>query len=94
MQTQTFRPLTDEQWETVRRIIPAPSGEGRPRSDDRHVVNAILFVLKAHIPWNYLPPELADDSTANRRFRRWQRDGVWAQIEEALTAAGYSTTEL
>ncbi len=76
MQTETFRELTDEEWERVRSLIPSSSREGRPRSDDRRILNGILFVLKAHIPWNYLPPEFGDDSTANRRFRRWVEEGV------------------
>jgi len=94
MQTQAFKELSDEQWEKIRRYIPNSSKQGRPRSDDRLMVNAILFVLKAHIPWNYLPEKYGDDSTANRRFRRWQREGVWAQIAGTLVASGYSVNEL
>jgi transposase len=94
MQTQTFRELTDEEWEKVRALIPPASKEGRPRSDDRRTLNAILFVLQANIPWNYLPHEFGDDSTANRRFREWVREGVWRQIEQALDATGYRTDGL
>jgi transposase len=94
MQTQTFRELTDEEWEKVRPLIPSSSREGRPRTSDRRTVNAILFVLKAHVPWNYLPKELGDDSTANRRFRQWEKDGVWKQISDVLASMGYRTDEL
>lgn len=94
MQSQTFRELTDEQWEKVRHLIPSSTREGRPRTDDRQVLNAILFVQKVHIPWNYLPKQFGDDSTANRRFRRWVKEGVWSQIRDALNAAGYRTDEL
>ena len=86
---ETFMRLSDEQWEKVRSILPPSPREGRPRSDDRRTVNAILFVLKGHIPWNYLPREFGDDATANRRFKRWEREGVWRRIEEALSLSGY-----
>lgn len=76
--------LTDEQWEKVRLFIPEPHRLGRSRADDRRTVNAILFVLRAHIPWNYLPAEYGDDTTANRRFREWRRKGVWERISAAL----------
>jgi transposase len=91
---ETFMELSDEQWEKVKRLIPSAPREGRPRSDDRRTLNAILFVLKAHIPWNYLPREFGDDATANRRFRRWKQEGVWIRIAETLTAAGYRPDEL
>ncbi|MDA4134699.1 MAG: transposase [Thaumarchaeota archaeon] len=91
---EIFMELSDEQWEKVKPLIPSARREGRPRSDDRRTLNAILFVLKAHIPWNYLPREYGDDATANRRFRRWKQEGVWNQIAEALRAVGYRPDEL
>jgi transposase len=91
---ETFMELSDEQWEKVKRLIPSAHREGRPRSDDRRTLNAILFVLKAHIPWNYLPREFGDDATANRRFRRWKQEGVWSLIEQTLRSAGYRPDEL
>jgi hypothetical protein len=32
------------------------------------------------IPWNALPKELGDDSTAHRRLQEWQADGTFARL--------------
>ena len=89
-----FRELTDEQWEYIRLLLPKPAWTGRPRADDRRTVNAILFVLKTGIPWNDLPKEYGDDSTANKRLTEWEEQGVWKRIMDALISDGYSTGKL
>ena len=86
--------MTDEQWEYIRPLLPESAEEGRPRADDRTTINAILYVLKTGIPWNDLPEEYGDDSTANRRLRRWEELGVWKKIMNALVSDGYSDERL
>lgn len=85
-----FRSLTGEQWEYIEPLLPPPEKEGKPRADDRQTIDAILYVLKTGIPWNDLPEEYGDDSTANRRLRRWEKQGVWKRIMDALLSDGYS----
>ena len=89
-----FKELTDEQWEYIRPLLPKPTWTGRPRTDDRQTVNAILFVLKTGIPWNDLPKEYGDDSTANRRLIEWEKQGVWKHIMDALISDGYADGKL
>ncbi len=89
-----FRALTDEQWEYIQPLLPPRAKEGKPRADDRRTINAILYVLKTGIPWNDLPEEYGDDSTANRRLIRWEREGVWKRIMDALVSDGYSNEKL
>ena len=89
-----FRPLTDEQWEYIEPLLPPKAKEGKPRADDRQTTNAILYVLKTGTPWNDLPEEYGDDSTANRRLRRWEKEGVWRRIMDALLSDGYSSGKL
>jgi transposase len=79
-----FRPLTDEQWRYIEPLLPPRAKEGKPRADDKRIIDAILYVLKISNPWNDLPKEYGDDSTANRRLRRWEREGVWKRIMDAL----------
>ncbi len=83
-----FSDLTDDQWKKVRNLLPGTSKDGRPRADDRRTINAILFVLEARIPWNYLPKEYGDDSTANRRLKEWRKEGVWERIEDVIGLHG------
>lgn len=83
----SFKPITDEQWESVRLLISKRLAQGRPRLDDRRTIDGILFVLVGGVPWNYLPKEFGDDSTVNRRFREWERVGLWDLIASALGIA-------
>ena len=89
-----FRPLTDEQWGYIEPLLPPHAREGKPRADDRTTIDAILYVLKTGMPWNDLPEEYGDDSTANRRLIRWENEGVWKRIMDALVSDGYSSGEL
>src|SRR5579859_7792168 len=80
-----FSDLTDKQWEVLRPLIPLPSLEGRPASvERRELVNAMLYVLRSGCPWRLLPHEFPAWGTVYYYFRRWQREGVWEQILQAL----------
>ncbi len=79
-----FRAVTDEQWERIQPLLPPHAREGKPRADDRRTIDAIMYVLKTGIPWNDLPEEYGDDSTANRRLIRWENEGVWKRIMDVL----------
>src|SRR5829696_3020776 len=50
------KPLVpDDLWETIEPLLPKG---GRPRVPDRACLTGIVFVLKAGLPWEYLPREL------------------------------------
>ncbi|MEM0220061.1 MAG: hypothetical protein QW213_07005 [Thermoproteota archaeon] len=40
-----FRELTNSEWELIRFLLPPRAGTGRPRIDDRIIVNGILYGL-------------------------------------------------
>ena len=81
--TNRYR-LTDAQWHLIAPLLPAPARTGRPRVDDRQVLDAILFVLFTGCRWNDLPREYAASSTAFRRLGQWQRLGIWERIRQML----------
>ena len=60
---------------------------GRPRTDDRQTLNAILFVLRSGWRWEDLPKELGSPTTAWRRLKSWEEAGVWENIWRALLAS-------
>lgn len=76
--------LTDAQWEVLQPHIPPQGRMGRPRADDRRVLNGILWVLRTGARWYDLPREYGHPSTCWRRLRRWQEEGVWARMIQAL----------
>lgn len=79
--------LTDRQWERLRPLLPPPpNGRGRPRRDDRTIVDGILWRLATGVPWRDLPARFGPWRRVYSRFRRWQRAGVWERVLAALQA--------
>ena len=79
--------LTERQWERLRPLLPPPPpGRGRPRRDDRTVVEGILWRLATGVPWRDLPERFGPWRTVYARFRRWQQAGVWDRVFATLQA--------
>ena len=79
-----FQELTDKQWNMIKTHIPKPAKTGRPRDDDRRIINGIIYVLISGCRWSEMPTKYGDDSTANRRLNSWQQKGVWKRILSGL----------
>jgi transposase len=49
--------LTDAEWTIIAPLLPGAGGRknGRPRPDDRKVLNGIFFMLRTGTPWRDLP---------------------------------------
>jgi transposase len=62
---------------------------GRPRADDRRVLEGILWVLRSGARWRDVPREYGSPTTCWRRLRQWEEAGVW----EALWRVVLSTLE-
>ena len=79
--------LSDEQWERLRPLLPpTPITRGRPRRDDRTVVEGILWRLATGVPWRDLPERFGDPIKVHTRFSRWAKSGVWQSVFEHLAA--------
>ena len=80
--------LTEEQWKVLEPLIPAKEpredGKGRPRTDNREVLNGVLWVLRTGAAWQDLPGRFPSPATCHRRFQECQREGVLEQILTAL----------
>jgi transposase len=76
--------VTDAQWEYLQPMLPRPSKRGRPPTDRRRVLNAILYILKGGIPWRLLPENFPPWKTVYHIFRQWTLDSIWAAINDAL----------
>ena len=89
--------LTDRAWERLQPLLP-PREAGKPRKDDRLVINAILWKLATGVPWRDLPERSGPWQTVYTRFRRWTRAGVWdrllAAVQREADAAGAIDWEL
>ena len=75
------KPLTDEQWAAISPLLATKSGRGgRPASNHRRTLNAILWILRTGSPWRDLSEGLGPWQTAYSAFRRWTRQGVWSRL--------------
>ena len=79
--------LSDQQWQVIEPLLPQPNRMGRPRADDRRTLDAILFVLRSGCRWEDLPQELGSPTTAWRRLKVWEEQGVWENIWRAVLAS-------
>ena len=75
--------MTDEEWARLEPLLP-PRQAGKPRKDDRLVINAILWKLATGAPWRDLPERYGPWQSVYTRFRRWTRAGVWDRILAAV----------
>ena len=77
--------LTDKEWQIIKPLIPPPKPGGHPRTVDmREVVNAIFYLLRTGCSWEMLPHDFPPYSTVYYYFRRWQRRGIWQQMNQVL----------
>jgi transposase/heme-degrading monooxygenase HmoA len=84
----TSMPLTDEQWEHIRPLLPAwtQGSVGRPRANDRRTLDGILYVLRKGCRWRDLPQSYGSSITCWRRFNEWEASGVWERVWQKLLA--------
>ena len=80
--------LQEEQWALVEPLLPKPprraDGRGRPRCDDRAVLNGILWILRSGARWQDLPARFPSYQTCHRRFQCWVRDGTLVRVLQTL----------
>src|SRR5438552_3602865 len=78
--------LNDQQWHKIKPLLPKArrGGRGRPRADERQVLEGILWVLRSGARWRDLPREYPSASTCWRRLGQWEERDVWLRICRAL----------
>lgn len=77
--------LTDAEWEFVRDILPLPNLRSRAKHFNyRRLVDTILYLDKAGCPYRMLPSDLCKRSVTNKYLRRWEEDGTWQRLLDAL----------
>lgn len=79
--------LTDEQWELIADVFPAPAATGRPPVDRRDVVDGILWIMRTGAPWRDLPQEFGKWGTVWDLFDKWNDDGTLDEMVHRLRAA-------
>ena len=78
--------LTEAQWAFLKPMLPKPSKRGRPPTDRRRIVDAILYVIKGGIQWRLLPTTFPPWKTVYHIFRKWTLDHTWEALNAQLRA--------
>ena len=81
--------IKDEEWERIRHFFPERNEHtmGRPRKDARTMLNGILWIQATGAPWRDLPEYYGAWQTVYKAFARWEKEGLFAKIFEALIKA-------
>ena len=78
--------LTDFEWSIIQPLLPNKP-RGKPRADDRKVLNGIYWRLRTGSPWDDIPERYGPSTTCYNRFVRWRKIGVWDRVFEAVSRA-------
>lgn len=77
--------LSDEQWALIHPMVHETAPHtGKQPVDRREIVNAILWIVRTGAQWRYMPHDLPHWRTVYGCFTRWNGDGTWEKIEQAL----------
>lgn len=81
--------LTDEEWALIGPLLPAERGRsGRPATDNRRVLDGMLWVMRTGAPWRDLPERYGRWNSVFRRFSRWSEAGLFDALLDAFATSG------
>ncbi|WTX10069.1 IS5 family transposase [Streptomyces canus] len=82
--------MSDARWALIEPVFNAwrarRTGPGTAARvhDLREIVNAILYVNRTGIPWEYLPHDFPPYKTVYDYFAKWEADGTTQQVHDLL----------
>ncbi|MEB6589102.1 MULTISPECIES: IS5 family transposase [Pseudomonas] len=76
--------LSDEAWDVVSDLFIETHGRGRPRLNDRLMLDGVLWVLCSGAAWRDMPERFGPWSTVYQRFRGWRNQGAFEQMLKRL----------
>ncbi|MGE6565142.1 IS5 family transposase [Pseudomonas asiatica] len=76
--------LSDEAWDVVSDLFIETHSRGRPRLNDRLMLDGVLWVLCSGAAWRDMPERFGPWSTVYQRFRGWRNQGTFDQMLKRL----------
>jgi transposase len=90
-----FQVLSDAQWSLIEDVLPRPTGrKGRPFSDARTMVEAIVYRYRTGVAWRDLPSVFGAWQTVWTWHRRMAADGTWDTVLARLTKSADAAGEV
>ena len=82
-----FYDVTDEQWKRIQPLLPPEytGKKGRPRKDNRTMLNGMLWMNHSGAQWRQLPERYGPWQSVYARFAKWRDEGIWEKIFSELT---------
>jgi transposase len=82
--------LTDVEWVLLEPLLPSRKKLGRPpKWTYREIINGMLFILRAGLPWRMIPRrDFPSVTTIQHYFYAWRDSGLWKTLNRALLMAG------
>lgn len=78
--------LTDQEWEQVSPLLPPEitNQPGRPRKNNRLMINAMVWIARSGAPWRDLPDCYGPWKSVYSRFRKWADNGILKSVFDKL----------
>ena len=73
------------EWDLLAPLLPR-AVTGRPKVDDRQVINGMICKIHTGLPWRDLPDRYGPWQTVHTRFPRYALSGVFAQSLQQIQA--------
>ncbi len=79
--------LTDEQWKRIQPLFPPEytGKKGRPRKDNRNMLNGMLWINRSGAQWRRLPERYGPWQSVYARFAKWRDDGILEYVFSELS---------
>lgn len=79
--------LIDEEWSRIESLLPPENTgkPGRPKKDNRTMLNAMVWLARSGAPWRDLPERYGPWETVYSRFRKWMEDGILDNLFRVLS---------
>ena len=65
-------------------LMSTTQKKGRPRNDDRLMLNGVLWIVCSGAAWRDLPERFGAWSTVYQRYRDWRDDGTLERVLDRL----------
>ena len=80
--------LSDEEWAILEPLLSSAEKRGRPpKWSQRHVADAVFYLLRSGCAWRMLPREYPPWQTLYYHFRKWRINGRLHQAHDRLREA-------
>lgn len=91
----SFHAVDDALWQVIEPYLPPPKPHiGRPRADERNLLNGILYVLSTGCTWHDVPRQYGTKSTVHRFHLYLCDHGIYDAIFAAMRQQGYDLADL